>query len=424
MATTSVELAPEQPRGSTVVAACRSTTASCACACTGAMRPTPGSWRRRGGSWRTRTRARRSASPDCSRSSTKRSALRGAATRGRTCPGSWPRASRGPRPRCSRWINRYDPRSPRSRTTRARPRQRPQSGTRCAPPRRRVVTRRARRSSTCWSVTPMSTVVDFDRGSISASAARLDLDVAQALVTTALRTGVDRAVARGRCAAPDELLAAQRYLSSPALDPGDAPCTQAHEKGLLDELTTARRRRTRWQLASPVELRRVKPLNIVMFVALLVRGVGDPGSGREPRASSSNARRPPTGPGWWSVPARAVHRGRVRVQHLGSVPPADPARARGAPADGGVVREPRRADRCVGDDHEHPLPPEAGGRGWGRRRRRGCCSAWPGPSPSSPCSSLTAIAVGQEASLSQVGGSGSDHEDAEPDPARSSSSPR
>ncbi len=39
-----------------------------------------------------------------------------------------------------------------------------------------------------------ATVVDFDKGSISASAARLDLDVAQALVTTALRTGTEPAV--------------------------------------------------------------------------------------------------------------------------------------------------------------------------------------------------------------------------------------
>ena len=37
---------------------------------------------------------------------------------------------------------------------------------------------------------------------------------------------------------------------------------------------------------------------------------------------------------------------------------------------------------------------------------------------------LTAIAVGQEVSLSQVGGSGSDHEDQQPDPAARPASAR
>ena len=115
----------------------------------------------------------------------------------------------------------------------------------------------------------VSTLVDFDRGSISATDARLDLDVAQALVTTALRTGAEPAVAAAaRTLTNAELVAAQRYLTRPALTPATRRALKAH-KELLDDLATALVARTDGELVRPVELRRVKPLNIVMVVALL-----------------------------------------------------------------------------------------------------------------------------------------------------------
>jgi uncharacterized membrane protein YbhN (UPF0104 family)/tRNA A-37 threonylcarbamoyl transferase component Bud32 len=114
-----------------------------------------------------------------------------------------------------------------------------------------------------------ATIVDFDKGSISASEARLDVDVAQALVSTALRAGAGPAVdAAARVLTVGELRAAQRYLTKPALTPVTRRALRA-QKGLLDELTAAVAARTDGELVQPIELRRVKPLNIVMVVALL-----------------------------------------------------------------------------------------------------------------------------------------------------------
>lgn len=115
-----------------------------------------------------------------------------------------------------------------------------------------------------------ATIVDFDRGSISASDARLDLDVAQALVTSAVRLGPEAAVdAAASVLTVDELRGAQRYLTKPALTPPTRRVLRS-QKGLLDELTTAVAAHTDGELVQPVELRRVKPLNVVMVVALLV----------------------------------------------------------------------------------------------------------------------------------------------------------
>jgi uncharacterized membrane protein YbhN (UPF0104 family) len=111
----------------------------------------------------------------------------------------------------------------------------------------------------------VSTIVDFDRASISSTAARLDLDVAQALVTTALRVGAERAVAAARVTLTrEELLAATRYLTRPALTPASRRAMKG-DSGLLDDLVA----QIGGELVRPVELRRVKPLNIVMVLALL-----------------------------------------------------------------------------------------------------------------------------------------------------------
>jgi uncharacterized membrane protein YbhN (UPF0104 family) len=114
-----------------------------------------------------------------------------------------------------------------------------------------------------------ATLVDFDKGSISASPVRLDVDVAQALVATALRIDAEPAVdAAARILTVDELRAAQRYLTKPALTPATRRALRGR-KALLDEITAAVAARTDGELVRPVELRRVKPLNVVMVVALL-----------------------------------------------------------------------------------------------------------------------------------------------------------
>lgn len=67
----------------------------------------------------------------------------------------------------------------------------------------------------------------------------------------------------------DELRAAQRYLVKPALTSATRRALRA-EQGLLDDLTEAVADRTDGDLVHPVELRRVKPLNLVMAGALVV----------------------------------------------------------------------------------------------------------------------------------------------------------
>ena len=115
-----------------------------------------------------------------------------------------------------------------------------------------------------------ASLIDFDQGSMSASASRLARDAAQALVTSAVVTDVHRAVLTARAAIGVEgLRSAQRYLTKPALTPSGRRAVRA-DKSLLDELAVAVAAETDGELVQPVELRRVKPINLVMFIALLV----------------------------------------------------------------------------------------------------------------------------------------------------------
>ncbi len=256
----------------------------------------------------------------------------------------------------------------------------------------------------------VSTVVDFDRGSISASDARLDLDVAQALVTTALRAGVDRAIDLAAGALrPDELLAAQRYLTRPALSPASRRALKA-QKGLLDELTTALVARTGGELVRPVELRRVKPLNIVMVVALLVAVwviLGQVGSISELIDTLGTADWPWLVVGFLLAQSTAVA---FACNTIGSVPQAIPL----VPA---VLLQmavsfvnlvaPTGASATIMNIRFL----QKQGVELGPATSSGVLLGVAGTLTQFTLFVLTAIAIGQEASLSQVGGIGPDHEE-------------
>ena len=118
-------------------------------------------------------------------------------------------------------------------------------------------------------VAPDGTVLvhDFSVASVSASQMRLDADAAQLLVTTALATDAATAVGLALDVAGAELVdASLPLLVKPALTPPQRRALRSH-KELLDELKQEIAQRTGHAPAKPIELRRVKPLNIVMFVA-------------------------------------------------------------------------------------------------------------------------------------------------------------
>lgn len=112
-------------------------------------------------------------------------------------------------------------------------------------------------------------VHDFSLASISASQMRLDTDVAQLLVTGALVTDAATSVSVAlELAGPDVIGAALPLLVKPALT---APQRSAlrKQKDLLEQLTTEITERTGRANEKAIELRRVKPLNIVMFAAFV-----------------------------------------------------------------------------------------------------------------------------------------------------------
>jgi uncharacterized membrane protein YbhN (UPF0104 family) len=118
-------------------------------------------------------------------------------------------------------------------------------------------------------VTPDGTVLvhDFSVASISASQMRLDTDVAQLLVTSARTSDAATAVGVALAAAgPAVVGAALPLLVKPALTAPQRRALRAH-KELLDDLTHEITERTGLGREKPIELRRVKPLNIVMFAA-------------------------------------------------------------------------------------------------------------------------------------------------------------
>ena len=301
--------------------------ARCACASTAATPPTPGSSPRRGASSPTRTPGRRSRSPVCSRWSTRRCACSRHTTPACTCPRSSPPASPVLRRRCSRSTSPSTRRSPRS--TKAQP-------STPASPSLWDDVRRFRDARVAHGALDGEHVLVGDVASrpSSTSTAGRSRRRRRASISTSPRRW-----SRPRCArAPTRrsmprarAFARRRAARCPALPhpPGAQPGVRAAalraQKGLLDELATALVARTDGELVRPVELRRVKPLNIVMFVALLVARVGDPRPGREPRRA--HGRRSKTADWPWLVVGFLLAQSTAiafACNTLGSVPQAIP----------------------------------------------------------------------------------------------------
>jgi len=117
---------------------------------------------------------------------------------------------------------------------------------------------------------PSSAVIDdFALASVSAPDVRLDQDVAQFLVASAVlvgeRTATDLAVGE---VGPETVGRALSYLQKPALSAANRRAVRA-DKDLLDRLRDSVVEVTGHPPVALTELRRVKPLNIVMFLALV-----------------------------------------------------------------------------------------------------------------------------------------------------------
>ena len=113
------------------------------------------------------------------------------------------------------------------------------------------------------------TIVDFSNASVSAPRHRLDQDVAQLLVSSALLVGDERAVSAAEDGiGVDALAAAQPFLQKPALSRSTRHALR-HDKQLLDALNERVSTATGVEMVQPIEVRRVKPLTVAMFVGLL-----------------------------------------------------------------------------------------------------------------------------------------------------------
>ncbi|HEY8217901.1 MAG TPA: lysylphosphatidylglycerol synthase transmembrane domain-containing protein [Acidimicrobiia bacterium] len=112
-------------------------------------------------------------------------------------------------------------------------------------------------------------LLDLSLASISAPQGRLDQDVAQLLVASALVVGAEAAVAAAIDALGTEAVAAALPLvQKPALTRSTRAALH-HQKHLLDEVHGAITQSTAIEVLEPIELRRVKPLNVLMVVGLL-----------------------------------------------------------------------------------------------------------------------------------------------------------
>jgi undecaprenyl-diphosphatase len=112
-------------------------------------------------------------------------------------------------------------------------------------------------------------LVDFSLASISAPQSRLDQDIAQLLVTSALVVGAKESVgAAVEALGADAVSAALPLVQKPALTRTTRTALHHHKK-LLDELHAEISGSTGAEMLEPVELRRVKPLNVLMVVGLL-----------------------------------------------------------------------------------------------------------------------------------------------------------
>ncbi len=115
-----------------------------------------------------------------------------------------------------------------------------------------------------------ATVIDdFAMASVSAPDTRLDQDVAQLLVATASLVGEDTATRAAVDVLGAEVVgAALPYFQKPALSTANRRALRA-DKDLLDPLRETVTTATGHAPVPVTELRRVKPLNIAMFVGLL-----------------------------------------------------------------------------------------------------------------------------------------------------------
>ena len=113
------------------------------------------------------------------------------------------------------------------------------------------------------------TIIDFSTASVSAPQHRLDQDVAQLLVSSALLLGDERAVAAA-CdgIGVDALAAAQPFIQRPALSRASRQALR-HDKKLLEALNERVSTTTGVVMIQPIEVRRVKPLTIAMLIGLL-----------------------------------------------------------------------------------------------------------------------------------------------------------
>ena len=110
---------------------------------------------------------------------------------------------------------------------------------------------------------------DFAMASVSAPDTRLDQDVAQLLVATASLVGEDTATRAAVDVIGAEVVgAALPYFQKPALSTANRRALRA-DKDLLDRLRETVTTATGHAPVPVTELRRVKPLNIAMFVGLL-----------------------------------------------------------------------------------------------------------------------------------------------------------
>jgi len=113
------------------------------------------------------------------------------------------------------------------------------------------------------------TLLDFSTASISAPQTALDQDVAQLLVSSALVVGAERATEAAVAGiGADAVGAALPLVQKPALTRPTRAALR-HDKKLLDRLHEQITAATGAEVLEPVELRRVSPLNVLMVVGLL-----------------------------------------------------------------------------------------------------------------------------------------------------------
>ena len=280
-------LAPDQERGYTVMLA-DGGRRHYRDRCTAATPPTRNWWARSGASSCTRTPARRSRSPGCSRSSTKRSARSSPQQAGSASSRrSWLPASRARRPRCSSRRDRSATGWP-TRPTRMRAALR-ELWREVRAMRGHHVAHGALDLEHVVMIEGVPTIVDFSLASVSAPQQRLDRDVANLLVSSALLVGVERGDrVRPRTGSGRTRWSRRcRCSPKPALSRANAARVASRQEVARPAPAGTISTNADIAIYKPVELRRVKPLTVVMIIGAAVRAVGHPRRGRQPERRSS-----------------------------------------------------------------------------------------------------------------------------------------